>query len=205
MSFSCKYDLDRTRIGKGLQTLQVVEQKICSFVLCCTPSKPDGEYFVVTEYEVLSIVIEKDVDLSPDEDFQLREVYVTSAQLMAYELTSGKLINLSGDELVEDDDPVFSPDGNWLVFSRRMLDEATIAPGRQLWLMSADGSQQRQITDEPEYKYMDFAWSPDGVQVAAVRASNVDHSEPTEIWIFDLENDTEQEIVIGGYRPKWIK
>jgi Tol biopolymer transport system component len=166
---------------------------------------PDGLLFVTVEYSLLSTTIGKEGELDPEEEFELETVFFTSSQMMAYEVSTGKRTNLSGDTLVEDDDPVFSPDGNWLVFSRRILSGETITPGRQLWLMRADGSQAQQITDEPEYKYMDFAWHPNSEQVAAVRASNVDRTEPTEIWLFDLRTDEAVEIMTEGFQPEWIE
>jgi hypothetical protein len=70
--------------------------------------------------------------------------------------------------------------------------------------MKADGSQARQITNEPEYKYMGFAWHQDNAQVAVVRASNVDRSEPTEIWLYALVTDEVVKLITGGFQLEWI-
>jgi len=166
---------------------------------------PDGSLFVTIEYSPVSTTIGMEQVVDPEEVSELETAFFTSSQMMAYDVSTGKRTNLSGDTYVEDDDPVFSPDGNWLVFSRRILSGETITPGRQLWLMKVDGSQAQQITNEPEYKYMDFAWHPDSEQVAAVRASNVDRTEPTEIWLFDLRTDEAVEIMKGGFQPEWIE
>ena len=43
--------------------------------------------------------------------------------------------------MVEDVSPVFSPDGKWIAFARRYLDPLRWTPGRQVWLMRADGTE----------------------------------------------------------------
>jgi Tol biopolymer transport system component len=63
------------------------------------------------------------------------------------------------------DDPMFSPDGQWLAFTRRDNAKANKA----LYVARTDGSEMRRLThvDVPEN---DMAWSPDGRVIAVARA-----------------------------------
>ncbi|MEA2432576.1 MAG: TolB protein [Actinomycetota bacterium] len=58
--------------------------------------------------------------------------------------------------------PDWSPDGQWIVFSRRIDSGA-----RALWIMRADGSEQRQLTAplDPMPSDSDAAWSANGSQI----------------------------------------
>jgi TolB protein len=58
-------------------------------------------------------------------------------------------------------DPTFSPDGKRLIFV------AVVEDKEQLFVMDADGKNQKQLTREP-YNHEDPAWSPDGKKVAFV-------------------------------------
>ncbi len=62
------------------------------------------------------------------------------------------------------DDPMFSPDGQWLGFTRR---EA--ATKKALYIARVDGSEMRRLTNSGETEN-DLAWSPDGSTIAVVRA-----------------------------------
>jgi Tol biopolymer transport system component len=53
--------------------------------------------------------------------------------------------------------PIFSPDGN------RVLYIATVNDKRTIWVMDADGANQRPLTDMPgQGEYLGHPWSPDG-------------------------------------------
>src|SRR5262249_495246 len=62
---------------------------------------------------------------------------------------------LSGSLLVRDIGP--SPDGKWVAFT-------TLGARENLFVISADGSQQRQLTND-SFKNRGPAWSPDGKRI----------------------------------------
>jgi Tol biopolymer transport system component len=172
---------------------------------------PGGNEFVAPEFfEVETDTLrgpsgESAFDIVPESE--LDPVVVASSHLQMYQLDSGRVTDLTEDNLAEDYSPVFSPDGTLLVFTRRYLDEERWTPGRQVWLMPAAAvsgtSQRRQLTDAPDYEYSALNWHPDGERIAAVRFNVTLLIQPAEIWLLDLEGEATR-LVIGGYSPQWV-
>lgn len=133
-----------------------------------------------------------------------------SSHLMRFDLPSESIPgeplahDLTQDVALEDASPVYAPDGSQIAFARKYLDLARWSPGRQLWVMSADGKQARQLTDEPLYNHYDFAWSTDGTQIAYVRFHQTALTLPPELWIINADGSNPIQLVIGGYAPQWI-
>jgi Tol biopolymer transport system component len=105
---------------------------------------------------------------------------------------------------VEDVTPSYSPDGKLIAFGRRYLDPERFIIGSQIWTMGADGSFPQQITDNPDYNHADFAWKPDGRELAFVRHKQTTLIDPPEIWITLPDGSNAVRLVIGGYAPAWI-
>lgn len=131
------------------------------------------------------------------------------SHLMRYELSPDKDTLVAQKDLsqafdLEDKDPAFSPDGTRLAFSRRYLDPGRWTPGRQLWVMTADGSQAQALTAEPAYHHYAFAWSPDNTQIAYVRFDPTLLTQPPELWIINADGTNPIQLVIGGFAPQWM-
>lgn len=120
-------------------------------------------------------------------------------------ISTGSVVDLSGSglQVVEDASPVYSPDGERVAFARKFLDNRWTL-GRQLWIMSADGSSPRPLTDEADYNHSAISWHPEGSAVLYMRFNQADPEEPAEIWITELENGDSWRLVEGGYLPAWI-
>lgn len=58
-------------------------------------------------------------------------------------------------------EPVVSPDGQWVVFTKKTVDVAANKGRNDLWLASADGAALRQLTTDPASD-SSARWSPDG-------------------------------------------
>lgn len=156
---------------------------------------PDGSTFAAKE-----IVLET---------FSSAET-LTNSHLMIYDLThqnslgEARTADLTQAADLEDAAPVYSPDGEWLAIARRYLDNARKTPGRQLWLMKADGSEARQLTQAGDYNHHDFAWSLDGKRLAFVRFNQMILTEPAELWLVDADGSNPIELVKGGTAPQWL-
>lgn len=75
--------------------------------------------------------------------------------------------------------PRYGPDGNTLVFV------SDRGGADNLWLMDADGSNPRAVTEEREHIVHNSSWSPDGSRLVAKKGFTGTRSIPAgEIWLF---------------------
>lgn len=116
----------------------------------------------------------------------------------------GPATDLSQGENVEDTDPSYSPDSQTIAFARKYLEEPGWSFGRQLWLMNADGSQPRQVTQDDLYNHFGFAWSWDGRWLAYLRFDDAAYAGPVELWLSEADGSNPMQLVIGAYAPQWI-
>src|SRR5687768_2892094 len=86
--------------------------------------------------------------------------------------------------------PAWSPDGNWLAFTRHQ--GASIF----LFLRSVDGTQERRLTkrDAPEY---DACWSPDGKRLAFAFDKTVPNQGDIEVYSVSADGEDLQPIVVS--------
>ena len=60
--------------------------------------------------------------------------------------------------------PVWSPDGLMILYCRNEDKSGVVSDNWEVWVMNRDGSQQRQLTDDPARDYP-IAWSADGSEI----------------------------------------
>jgi len=113
-------------------------------------------------------------------------------------------VSAASGDLVEDASPALSPDGQWLAFGRKYLDPQQWTLGRQLWLARPDGSQARQLLDEPSYNHSALVWSADSRWLAYMRLDQSNLGQPPGIFAYSLETETARPIQDGGYSPQWL-
>jgi Tol biopolymer transport system component len=152
---------------------------------------PDGDYLILPE-----IVFPSEAELTDGDqaDFFSHLYRVEAATLNVKDLSFGT---------VEDASPAYSTDGEWIAFGRKFLDERW-TPGRQVWIMRADGSQPRPITDDPDFSHASLTWNPDSTHIAYMRLNQSDANDVPEIWMTDREGKMHEFLVEGGYLPQWI-
>ena len=100
---------------------------------------------------------------------------------------------------VADNAAAFSPDGAWIAFGRT---PANTAAGRRLWLMRADGSDARPLTNDPAVTHGPPVWSPDGRTLLFQRYDPAE--ETTSVWRLDVATGAETLVAEGGYLPGWL-
>jgi TolB protein len=160
---------------------------------------PDGESLVYPNMIIL------------DETFQRNETTgdefpLFYSHIFRLDLSTGLISDLSGTDfgLVEDASPAYSPDGFWIAFTRKYLDEGRWSLGRQLWLMRSDGTEARQITQDPEYNHFSISWSPDSSSLTFIRMDQNNLTQPPQIWLYQLENESLVLLDSQGYMPQWV-
>ena len=168
---------------------------------------PEGRVFVAPETYMTELDILRgpsgEADSQEVDENDLDPVRVLTSRLLSYDPDTGRYTNLTSEELTEDIFPVFSPNGRWLVFARRYLDDANWTSGRQVWLLEVGKSSTQTLTHAAEFKYTAFAWHPTLDQFASVRFNAAVITDPPEIWLIEL-NGTATRLIIGGYAPQWI-
>ena len=101
-------------------------------------------------------------------------------------------------------DPQVSPDGRWIAYTIADTDLAANRRTTQIYLISTDGGEQRQLTSEKQSSYAP-RWSPDGKRLAFVSARDGE----AQIWTIDpAENTTASlkevtSISTGADGPVW--
>jgi Tol biopolymer transport system component len=136
-----------------------------------------------------------------DDHLQHTHGYQSATHIFKLNLETDEVENISGDKPVEDSVPAWSPDGELIAFGRRF---AGTDAGRQLWLMTADGSEQRPLADEPAVTYGPPKWSPDGRYLLVQRFETDDSNNYPSIWLFDLETGQSKELVTQAMQPSWL-
>ncbi len=122
-------------------------------------------------------------------------------QLFIYELSSETITNVSPDIGFENILAAWSPDGEWVAVVRRDL---SVPRGDQVWVMRADGSEARAVTDTPAVLHGSLNWSPDGSYI--LYDLYVLDSFPLEsgLQVVNVESGEITDLEIKGYNPKWI-
>lgn len=157
--------------------------------------QPDGQAFLAAEIRFLN------ENISP----QLSDLKaLADSHLYLFHLNDGRVEDLTPGEGIEDTSPVFSPDGEYLVFARKYLDVPKWTPGRQAWIARTSDRQARPLTDEPLYNHFDFSWSPGSDQLAYVRFDQSSLNKPLQILVLNLLTGESVQLAEGGYQPLWI-
>jgi len=123
---------------------------------------------------------------------------------MRYTLNEESPIDLTRLDNLEDNAPQYSPDGKYLIFARKFLDQARWTPGRQIYILPLDSTEAFAISNEPQYNHYNFSWKPDSNQIAYVRFNQTIISEPPEIWLTNPDGSNQQLLVRNGYAPQWL-
>ncbi len=108
---------------------------------------------------------------------------------------------ISGQEGFDDSAAAWSPDGQQIAFTRK---EPKVLTGRQLWLMGADGSNMRPLTNEPMVNHGPPQWSPNGRYLLTQRYEIDNQQDMASIWLLDLQTKEMTPIVAAGFYPTWL-
>lgn len=135
----------------------------------------------------------------------LRDVVIRHGQfvtqLFLYELESERMMNLNPNDSMENILAEWSPDGEWIAVVRRDL---AVPRGDQIWLMRADGSEARAITNDVDSLHGSLGWSPDGKYL--LYDIYLLEAFPFESWlqVIEIESGEVTDFEIKGFNPAWI-
>lgn len=132
------------------------------------------------------------------------ELFFSHLLRWTFETSAVRDLSQGGAGRVEDASPAYSPDGQWIAFTRKFLDPGRWTLGRQVWLMRADGGDPHPLTHEPEFHHSALAWNADSDALAYMRFNQAEINLPPEIWLYDLGLAEARQIVVGGFLPAWV-
>ena len=126
--------------------------------------------------------------------------HVILAQADAEETT-----DISGiDNLFEDRNPAWSPDGELIALRRKVVEGENATRGSQIWLMRSDGSDARALTNDPEADFGEPHWSPDGRFLVYQKTPLKDPDLKLSVWLLNVESGESWQAVESGQRPAWF-
>lgn len=106
-------------------------------------------------------------DWSPDGD---RIVYNYEDQLWTADTSRTDSTQLTDNDYVDNRNPAWSPDGEWITWAPITDD------GSEIWVMRADGSQKQKLTDRGR----DPAWGPNSERIVFAKPAR--DSNYTALW-----------------------
>ena len=95
-------------------------------------------------------------------------------------------------------DPALSPDGTKIAYCSSRDDIYS-----QIYLMNADGSDPKKITNIKTGDACGPAWSHDGKKLAFYAFASTNPSRNPEIWVMDSDGSNQKRLVDHGIDPTW--
>src|SRR5690606_21302010 len=126
------------------------------------------------------------------------EQFVT--QLFLYDIESESTIHLNPNDSVENSFAAWSPNGEMLAVVRRDLSTR----GDQIWLMNADGSNIKVLTNDDDSLHSNVAWSPDGKFLLYDLYQLNEFPFISSIQIIEVETAKIHDLGIQGFNPQWM-
>ena len=135
----------------------------------------------------------------------------TDKSIAVVDLQTGRVTPLTGPGMAAVS-PAWSPDGSRIAFvasadhgvpppdapveARRAAEDAALG-SRRLWLMDADGSNQRQLTSDAESRDEAPQWSNDGAYILFARLPTEPCARQYSLWLLDLADGSLKEVAAG--------
>ena len=121
--------------------------------------------------------------------------------LAMIDLGTGESQPLADQPGMDDREPVWGPDGEHLVFGRKLARDIM---GRQIWLLDMGKAVADPLTDDSHINHTDFDWSPDGRRLLYQRTNLEDFNEPPAVWLLDMQTGESTEVATPAIQPAWL-
>ncbi|MCB0118209.1 MAG: PD40 domain-containing protein [Anaerolineales bacterium] len=122
-------------------------------------------------------------------------------QLFLYNMDSQALVNINPGEGFENTLAAWSPDGKSIAVIRRDL---SIARGDQVWVMNADGSDVRMLTNDTDALHGSLNWSPDGNYLLYELYALESFPFSSRLQVLNVQDGEVNDLGIDGFNPGWV-
>lgn len=160
----------------------------------------DGSEPVELPGDVAAPVAWHPFDLSFLSSVVLYEGESAYTHLFAVRVETQAIEDVSGVAETEDTGAAWSPDGEWIAFTRKV---ARAPVGKQVWLMREDGSELHPLTSDPESNFSNLSWSADGERLLVQRFAMTGGERP-EVWLLEVESGALSLVAQPGSAPSWL-
>ena len=195
----------RSKLSQASVTLQRLTTNATENRIIASAISPDGKYLAYSDKTGAYLRLLSTGELHPllpnASDVTFLGWFPDSSQLLASWATppaNKRLWSLSilgGNPRQLSDEgwsASVSPDGSQIVFLKGAGFGET---GQEIWLMRADGSDQRKLMSFPEGGFALPVWSPDGRWIAYVKFKPGPNTEEDWIELFNLEQGTKRVVL----------
>ena len=186
--------------GQGILTYRLPDNPAFDGELSFIPSgqglvgefSPDGSARVFPEVEINGPLVRSFLQI----------VFLNQAILQFQILTPSE-----ADAFDRADD--WHPEANTLAITRRYLSGDNVTSGFQVYLIDMNTYEISPLIFDPDYDHARTHWRPDGgmllVQRVPVRRSIGGQSpERSELWLYDMDDDTLTRLTERAYLPQWV-
>ncbi len=134
-------------------------------------------------------------DAYTDPSKQIRDLYLVNVD-------GSNPVQLTNTPDISEFLPAWSPDGTQIAFSAAQYAPEMVGLEGDIYVINADGSNQRRITTDPRNDF-DPAWSPDGTQIAFVSDRNANNDSNYEIYLINADGTGELRLTNNHYTDRW--
>ncbi len=128
--------------------------------------------------------------------------------LRLMDLSTNTITDLTDEttDLTDDTAPVWSPDGRYIAFLRRYLDERATA-GNMIYLVDIETRQVRPVVSDGRYTHGALSWDRVGQRLLfqqVIREPQTNSLANPEIWSYNFQTGQLQELAKNAFAPRWI-
>ena len=203
----------RSKLSQASVTLQRLTTNATENRIFASAISPDGKYLAYSDKTGVYLRLLSTGELHPllpkGSDVMFLGWFPDSSQLLASwaappanrRLWSLSILGGNPRQLSDEGwSASVSPDGSQIVFLKRA---AVADVGQEIWLMRADGSDQRKLMSFPEGGFGSPVWSPDGRWIAYLRFKPGPYTEEDWIELFNLEQGTKKVVLSDPHLSGW--